>query len=241
MGKKARRKFIEWTYTDESTNKEHEIQVYTLVAQDGKVSFEAEVKTPVRFTDEDENANVLRTRVMLRCAEELKLAWMPYFLLTSSMEGFRDNPFDPNQRNYVNVGLLVERIQVAHLSNGKTIWRGAETKHNRFSRQAKPEWPESGKTERGGMIGIINDTPDTRSAIMSIYRKLATVGGGLRAALDPLHIETAFARLASATEYIHLDDFAYKGSAVYREEDPCPETNAPSTAPTPPSAAAPPA
>ena len=167
---KSKRKFIEWVFKDEATNKEHQIQVYTLVENE-TVSFEAEVKHPERFTDRDENANVLKQRVLARCKEKRKLEWKPYILVTVSHEGFGRDAlnFISCLRNYYGIGLLFEPFESAVLGDGTRIWRGISGKSYRFGPDAVPGWPTFGKTGRS-VCRHFEDTPENRETAHSDSR-----------------------------------------------------------------------
>jgi hypothetical protein len=183
-----KRKFDVWIYTEEGTGKEHPIQVRTVVDDGGTVSFEAEVKTPLRFFDSDQNANTLRKRVMARCAEGKNVAWDLYWLITVSQEGFVNDLFEPGStRRYSGVGFLIEGIEVAALAGGVTVWRGAEGRSQRFGPKVQPDLPPTGQTPRG-MCALVKDTQANRDTITRLYSLFQEVKVGMISVVSPANM-----------------------------------------------------
>jgi hypothetical protein len=225
---KSKRKFIEWVFKDEATNKEHQIQVYTLVENE-TVSFEAAVKHPERFTDRDENANVLKQRVLARCKEKRKLEWKPYILVTISHEGFGRDAlnFVSCLRNYYGIGLLFEPFESAVLGDGTRIWRGISGKSYRFGPDAVPGWPTFGKTGRS-VCRHFEDTPENRERLTALASMFAQVARGLAGAAGAANDDA----MLNAFRLCEINQAPSKDS-------PCPEiSHASSSEPPEPSAAA---
>jgi hypothetical protein len=238
----SKRKFITWTYVDEATNKEYPIQVYALVENDNKVSFEAEVKLPVQFTDRDENANVLRARVFARCAADRRLVWEPYIMITVSKEDHGRDPlkFDPARRNYLGIGLLFETFESALMPDGTRIWRGIAGKSTRFSTQARPGWPPTGLSDRGSMSHYFKDMPENRKLLRLLATLFSCVGYGLQTAADPTRADAVQAMF-------HAGDFDGDDMGIWGrlarlatdKETSCPENESNSASPAPSAPAGP--
>lgn len=229
---KHKHKFIEWVFRDEATNKEHTIQVYTLVENE-TIAFEAEVKHPEKFTDRDENANTLKQRVLAHCKAKRKLEWQPYILITASHEGFTWDPmnFTSAHRNYYGVGLLFEPFESAALGDGTRIWRGIAGKSTRFTSEAKPGWPKTGKTERG-VCRSLPDTRENRESLQEVARLFAQVARSLAGAGIPANIDA----MPDALRTCELS----KDPVPNSESDPCPKIDSESSsAPSARSAAVP--
>jgi hypothetical protein len=228
---KSKRKFTQWIYVDEATNKEHTIQVYTVI-EDDKIWFEAEARSPDKFTDTDENANVLHKRVMARCAEGRHLVWVDYYFVTVNTDGFKPDPFvATGGRRFFNISLLIEDVQVARLSDGETVWRGGRL--SKFGLTVKPGWPPIGKTPAGGDSCTIEVTAENQAALLALYNKFFKVGKGMRAFANPKNLVRSLRLLSTEQENTHWKDFS-------REDNSCPETNhEPSSEQSEPSADAP--
>jgi hypothetical protein len=205
----SKRKFTQWTYVDEVTSREHKIQVFTVI-NDEKVSFLAEVRTPMSFTDQDENANTLRSRVFVRCADGTKVTWTSYILVTINKDGFLKDFFAPNQgRRAATTNILIEGFEIAMQSDGTQVWRGTEGRSSRFSAQVKPGWPSLGKTDRGFVYHML-DTPENRTRLQAAIDEF---GGNNYKCL----CET-------------LKQLTPKNQTTGSQEDPCPGPNSASTA-----------
>jgi hypothetical protein len=229
---KSKRKFIEWTFRDEATNKEHPIQVYTMVENE-TISFEAEVKHPEKFTDRDENANTLKRRVLERCKAKRKHEWKPYILVTVSHEGFTWDPmnFTSAHRNYSGIGLLFEPFESAVLGDGTRIWRGVAGKSTRFTAEAKPGWPKTGPTERGGVCRHFEDTYENQERLKELASMFAQVARSLVGSVTPVAVADA---MPDALRACKLS----KDPALNPESHSCPESNPVSSSePSEPSAA----
>jgi hypothetical protein len=185
---KSRRKFAEWSYRDEGTNKEHPIQVYT-VSDGDRVEFEADVKTPARFVDRDENYNTLKVRVLARCAEENRLTWTPYYLLHASMNGFAD-PFNVDSgRRHLSVVVEIDGFEVSRLKDGTQVWRGIAGKSHRYGPHVKPGWPPLGRDNKGGWSCAVMATPESWTALDRLHAKFLKVALGMLAAASPSNTE----------------------------------------------------
>jgi hypothetical protein len=130
---------------------------------------------------------VLKKRVLARCASDRKLVWKPYFLITVSGEDPDRDPlvFNPASRNYWGAGILFETFESAVMPDGMRIWRGIGGKSHRFTPQAKPGWPPTGRTDRGGMCSYFADTPENQDLLRQFKMLFLDVVQGLRAAFDP--------------------------------------------------------
>jgi hypothetical protein len=235
---RSKRKFAQWTYVDEATRREHPIQVYIMTDDNDRVSFEASVTTPEKFTDTDENVNTLKARVFMRCAEREQIVWVPYFLVTVHTEGFKPSLFDGSKRHF-SVSLLIEDVDVVTLSNGETIWRGG--KLSKFGPMVKPGWPPVGKTKAGGDACTVAATSTNQIALDALYKKFAKVGKGMRAAANPKSVLRNFKLLLTEMEDTHWKDFLREDQTPNPEEDPCQPMNEPSSAQSEPSVDAQPA
>jgi hypothetical protein len=175
----------EWTYVDEVTDSEHKILVFTAIVG-GRHGYKAEVRTPVRFEDWDENANVLKERVFARCAAGRTLEWETYYLITASTDDFGGDPleFRSSKRNYHGIGLLFEVFETAVLPGGTRVWRGVLGKSARYGGQTKPGWPPTGRSERG-VARFLRDTPENRKIIRYLRGLLLDVAQGLLNAANP--------------------------------------------------------
>ena len=227
MAKPVGKQFDFWTYTDEITGKGHNIRVATMKDGDA-VLFMAEVNTPVRFVDQDENYKTLKARVMARCAEGVKLEWTPYILVTIRRGGFEKKAleFSPLNRNDYDVGILYETFEVATLLDGSQIWRGIAGKSQRFGAQAKPGWPETGKTDRGGTRRYFADTPENREMLEAMHEAFAGVGRLLKNAIKTKNVKATWNTLCGYTEqWNSFDEVIRKQSTPDPDEETaCPES-----------------
>jgi hypothetical protein len=198
---------FEWTYVDEITSKAHKIIVYRLL--DGEdVKFLAEARTPFQISGTDENPNVLRKRMVAQLAAGRSLEWEQGFLLTTSNDDFGGDPLDfkSGKRNYHGVGILFETFEDADVSDVGIHWRGVAGKSARFSGQAKPGRPPTGRTDRGGMTRIFKNTPEDRTRLQYIRGLFLDVAQGLGVIANPKLAGQVAALLDKFMGYRNDDD-----------------------------------